>query len=210
MIFLICRQRDEGLSLNMIENKARDAFPRPVNTTYFDAIAQRKNENARADSFFALCLLSSLCDRLGVDKASLSLCRDESGRPFFKDSRLDFSISHSSGTVAVALSDLSCVGIDLELSPITQKHANELAKRYFAPEEVKIVKEGLIGGENLGEIEAFRYIWTEKEAYTKMSGIPLSHVLSSTDTPKGFVRHISVGEITLALCSSGEDEIKII
>ena len=210
MIVISCRHRDESFSSSEIEKMARDAFPHRDNASYLDAIAQRKNESSRADSFFALCLLSSMCEKIGEDKASLSLDRDKSGRPYFKSSELDFSVSHSSGTVAVALSDRSRVGIDLELNCIDTAKAQKLADRYFTAEEAAAVKTGDIGGNSIGSVKAFRHIWTEKEAYAKMSGIPLADILTK-DTPNTvYIHHLDVSGYPVTLCSSLDDEVRVI
>lgn len=91
------------------------------------------------------------------------ILRETGGRPCFRDSPVQFSLSHSGGYVCVALSDQR-VGVDLEcVRPIR----NGLPARVLAPEELRQV------AKLSDETAAFFRFWTLKEAYLKYTGTGL-------------------------------------
>lgn len=90
----------------------------------------------------------------------------------FKGSGLRFNLSHSSGSVLVALAQ-SEVGIDLErIRPL--RDADALAARFFAPSE----RQALQALPARARRQAFFAYWTAKEACVKAMGEPLAPTLS--------------------------------
>ncbi|TNC09221.1 4'-phosphopantetheinyl transferase superfamily protein [Methylobacterium terricola] len=79
-------------------------------------IARFRLAQDRAEREAAHGLLRHLLGlRLGRDPAGLVLARDENGRPFLPGSRgLDFNLSHGGGWVAVGLSGIGRIGVDVE------------------------------------------------------------------------------------------------
>lgn len=181
-----------------LEGRVRTLFSTKASSEYIDAIVRRKNQDSVLESLSALSLLASLLEKAGADSRTLSLSRDEGGRPFFYGSVLDFSISHSRGTVAAALSDSGRVGIDIEAAEIDEKKALRIFHRYF---------EGDVEPPSPAE---FLRLWTEKEAVAKLFGIPLAEALS-TETPA----HITLSKFEIAghpctLAYIGEQEVRIL
>lgn len=72
-----------------------------------------------------------------------------------------FNVSHTTGTVALALSFQGPVGVDLE-DRRRAVSVKALARRWFHPEEQAVLDEA--------GPEAFFRIWTRKEAYLKAKG----------------------------------------
>ncbi len=137
----------------------------------------------------------------------------QNGKPFIKDSGISFSVSHSLGCVACALSaptigsvnipslpdivtengvylvdsdDTVCeVGFDVELhdSVRGKSRLDAIAKRYFSTDEASQV----INSED--KISRFYKLWTEKESIIKCNGEGLS-AISNTDMFK--IRNIGV------------------
>jgi 4'-phosphopantetheinyl transferase len=88
--------------------------------------------------------------------------------------RLAFSIAHTGGLAACAISRIADVGIDVE----TIDHARnelELSRRYFASSEVAELERCSPDARP----ERFAEIWTLKEAYLKAIGTGLSQPLDS-------------------------------
>ncbi len=160
---------DTSLDTEKLPLKVRGAFPHKENDAYFNEISARKNAASVQKSLCSLLLLSRLCDRLGRDCSSLILEREENGKPYFRGSRLNFSISHSKGYVAAALSDDVGVGIDIECSVFSREKAEKLAKRYFSASEMASFD---------GSPESFARIWTEKEARVKLLGSTLAEMVA--------------------------------
>lgn len=79
----------------------------------------------------------------------------DSGKPFFKDSKIFFNYSHSKNYIACAIS-LHEVGIDIEETNISISDA--IAKKYLDNEK-----------DNSKRIE----IWVKKESYSKLKGLGL-------------------------------------
>ena len=79
----------------------------------------------------------------------------DSGKPFFKDSKIFFNYSHSKNYIACAIS-LHEVGIDIEETNISISDA--IAKKYLDNEK-----------DNFKRIE----IWVKKESYSKLKGLGL-------------------------------------
>ena len=94
------------------------AFPKKENEEYFREITQRKNQYSIKESLCALLVLAALLEKANIPSSDLILDRHESGKPRFKNSEIEFSLSHSRGYAAAAISDTSKVGIDLEAADI--------------------------------------------------------------------------------------------
>ncbi len=82
--------------------------------------------------------------------------RTDKNKPYFENNAVYFSLSHSKEYTAVAFCEEE-IGIDLQ-----EKRAlkNDIAKRYFHPDEQKALKNGF----------DFYKIWTMKESFVKFTG----------------------------------------
>ncbi|MEV6025279.1 4'-phosphopantetheinyl transferase superfamily protein [Streptomyces sp. NPDC052036] len=90
------------------------------------------------------------------------------GRPRLVGPRnrgVDFSLSHSSGLVAVAVSTTACVGIDIE-QLLPGRPFEEIARRFFAPEERALWARTHCAD----RLRTWYRIWTRREAYVKATG----------------------------------------
>lgn len=86
------------------------------------------------------------------------------GRPFIANTNIDFNISHSGEYIMLVISDISRVGIDLEIRNI-HIDAIELGKIAFSDCEQNIVADNT---------DKFFTVWTKKEALIKAYGIGFS------------------------------------
>lgn len=102
---------------------------------------------------------------------SLRFVRDERGRPELAGSGgPSFSLSHTDGMVACAVSESGTVGVDVE-GDRGRIDIHGIAGRFFAPAEARAVRERGAG--------AFTRIWTLKEAFLKATGEGLRRPLDS-------------------------------
>lgn len=126
--------------------------------------------NASFERAAGMRLLAATLKAEGLDDFKIGVSRE--GKPFLVNSRLYFSISHSGGLCALALSDKPC-GIDLQDTEAVEKitDRNRFAKRYFSPDELSVYNADPTA-------ETLSYVWTRKEALAKLLGLQLNNALS--------------------------------
>jgi 4'-phosphopantetheinyl transferase len=146
------------------------------------------SERARADRFrwaadrdpyiAAHALLRATLSRVtGIGAADLRFRTAKSGKPALDPAQalpdLHFSLSHTRDLAACAVGRPHALGIDAEAwrapAPI------ELAARYFAPSEARLVAERTPAERP----STFYRLWTLKEAYLKATGQGLAAPLNS-------------------------------
>lgn len=118
----------------------------------------------------ARALLTSTAARCaGVPVGSVTLERTASGAPLLGGGAagMHASLSHTDGLVAVAVSRLGPVGVDVEA--VRPLPGLALSRRWFAPEDT----EWLLGQPDERANIGFLLLWTGKEAVAKMYGTGL-------------------------------------
>jgi 4'-phosphopantetheinyl transferase len=149
-------------------------------------------ERARADRYhfdldrtrfisrrvFARRVLASYLE-LAPDEVGLAA--SPLGKPLLlQEPDLHFSLSHSDGWVAVAVSWKRLVGVDIErVRPIPD--ALDLANGLFAKRETRRIRSTA----ERSRSSAFLTIWTRKESYLKAIGTGLSSTSSEIDVSSG-------------------------
>ena len=122
-----------------------------------------------------------------ADSPTDAIATDENGRPFFPDSTVDFSISHSGSAVAVSLVEGKNIngskvrtGCDIQLIR-PREYLRTVAEENFSADEKNYI---LPQYETQLDCTKFFQIWTLKECYIKLRG------LSVLDMPKvpSFIR----------------------
>ena len=157
---------DINSSTQYNEENLREHFPSPMSQCFIDALCQKNSEKAKSESICAYLNLANLLDTQGINTKSLNLSRTPDGKPYFDNSSISFSISHTDKYFAVVIAD-SEVGIDIESKDMSQSKMQSIAKRFFLPSEA----------EYINDRDSFLRVWTFKEAYAKMTGVPLSTVI---------------------------------
>jgi len=163
------------------------------------------NPTRRRESLGALLALNYLLKRNG-GTSDMTVIRLPDGKPVFSgDAPLPFSLSHSCGmsVAAIGEADDESVGVDIEIAREGVRY-EDIAKRFFDRREMeRFVSRGR-------SVESFMTIWTEKEARSKASGIPL---LEGKDAcaDKFFVSRLTLdtgaGRATLAICSKVQNQM---
>jgi len=97
---------------------------------------------------------------MNADFETAELIRSDSGKPFFVDIPVEFSLSHSGMMWMCMFSDRPC-GLDVERVDGDRDWA-AIARRRYTPEEQHYVE--------LWGIEGFYEIWVRKEAFGKCNG----------------------------------------
>lgn len=108
---------------------------------------------------------------LSLAPAAVAIATEAHGRPVLANRQgrdIGFNVSHTSGLVAVALTDTRDVGIDVEdtARAITQ----DIARRFFSVDEVQALR----AHPAAAQASAFFDYWTLKEAYIKARGLGLT------------------------------------
>lgn len=104
------------------------------------------------------CILADVLKRDYDIKEMPEILRDEMGKPYFENQRLQFNVSHSGEYLAIAISGKE-VGVDLQ-EPKDIKEG--LYRKVVQPEE-----KGLIGEERQKD---FLRLWALKESFVKAEG----------------------------------------
>jgi 4'-phosphopantetheinyl transferase len=121
-----------------------------------------------------------LAERLGIFPRAVELVEDSYGKPRLApvhgSEGLEFNLSHSEVLAVYAFTSGCAVGVDVEL--IRQvPDADELAERFFSPNEVAALRALPFDRRSL----AFLSCWTRKEAFIKALGLGLSCPLDAFD-----------------------------
>lgn len=115
---------------------------------------------------------------LGCPPGEVSLGRDTLGCPRLADDRVRTSLSHADGLVAIAVSCVGRVGIDIE--PVARAGAMaEIATRVCHPREL-VALSRLSGPERT---RALLSLWVCKEALLKAAGIGLAVDMEQFEAP---------------------------
>jgi len=132
-----------------------------------DRLMQRSDKNLSLASEY---LLSYAAKTYGLEK--FTLCYDINGKPYFADSKLQFSLSHSCERVMCAIG-IDEVGCDVER---VRKINQDVTQRYFCKEEY----EQFLAPEGSSERqELFFRLWTLKESFLKAVGLGMRLPLDS-------------------------------
>jgi 4'-phosphopantetheinyl transferase len=136
--------------------------------------SQFRQEKDRIAYIAAHALLrSALIHTLKIPKASLIIDHKKSGKPFLnvpRDITLDITLSHTSGMVAVALSQAGNVGVDVESIELKHIPDNDFSAYGLGHKEIELLA-------SLSEHErreTFIDLWTSREAVAKADGRGLS------------------------------------
>lgn len=138
-----------------------------------ERLSSLKNSNRRLESESALCALARLIS-LSDYTPNFEILRDENGKPYFKNSEIAFSLSHSGNISVAAIFDNECGNIGIDVEKITNRpDISRLAKRFFTFNELDQLKRSAFSP------DCFFDIWTKKEAQAKISGIGLAKILNN-------------------------------
>lgn len=129
-----------------------------------------------------------LKENYNIDK--YELIYNEYGKPFLKDNKLFFNISHDNNLMVIAISDKN-IGIDIEYLTYNRF---VLKKCFNEKEQHKV-------NDKVNKEKEFTKIWVMKEAYVKMKGTGIITDLKDIDTTK--IKNIDIidnEEYIIAIC----------
>ncbi len=133
------------------------------------------------------------------------LCHDDKGRPYFQNSKINISISHSDNMwLCVLCKDKASIDIE----HVADREYLRIADRFFSPAEQQFVRSAGADG--------FFRLWVRKEAYVKYLGQGISYGLENFSLSNGIAlkdeyedvlfREIDFGnDFRCAICIAKED-----
>lgn len=142
-----------------------------------NGVLKKKTDKDRINALLSrLLMISEISSRTGIPQKKIKFEFGSHGKPYLKDSRLQFSLSHTNGAICMAFSespenpDNQEMGVDIEnrsrrVNPI-------MYKRSLSDEEFARVHSS----------EDFIRCWVQKEAFLKRLGIGLSRDLRGINT----------------------------
>lgn len=161
-------------------------------------------------SFGGLLCLKRLTDRYLPCRAHLTLKRESSGKPYFKDKTLgEFNISHSSKLAVAVYSQHGELGIDIELLD-ARKSIDGIAERFLGEEERDYIADAP------DKTLAFYKLWTAKEALVKATGAGLSSLARTNVLSQNgrnfhqFSVRYADADYLMTVCTALGDDVEII
>ena len=104
----------------------------------FDENQSRKDKGTAEHLLVHSTLKVMLKEYFGIENPQI--LRNENGKPYINKEGVHFSLAHSNGLCAVAVSD-SPVGIDCEyIKPRTKEEIKSFAARFFVSNEIELLK----------------------------------------------------------------------
>lgn len=192
MVYLLIKELPQTLDEQGSAEALKEFFTGEQSKGYISAILQKGNELSRRESIFSLLLLLKAIKKLFPDICSLTLAKSEGGKPHFTEGFPCFSISHSDGVCAVAISERE-VGVDIQGS---RESLDRISQRYFSESERR-------------ERDS-RDLWVMKEAYAKLCGIPLPHILPTDISDKASFHLFDCCGMGVCIATDAPTELEII
>ena len=132
-----------------------------------DQLRAERQHNSTDKKTILICytmLRQILAGKLGINPADVKYTVSEKGKPRIAGDEVYFNITHTRDAFALAVSESSPVGIDLE--KVNKNFSFEpVVKRFFSVEEA-----GFILNPDVESRELFFMLWTRKEALLKSFG----------------------------------------
>lgn len=126
------------------------------------------------------------------DFEKIDIQRTKNGKPYIKDSKLNFNVSHSADAIiAIVGLGYDSLGIDMEV--LQNKDREKIIKRFFQKDEI-----AFINSSEDKNLEFYR-IWTKKEAYIKKNALNMTYI-SKINVLKEKVYTFTIDNIIISVC----------
>lgn len=137
------------------------------------------------------------CLKKNFNISDYEIIYNEYNKPYLKNEKIYFNISHDNGTTVLVVSDKE-IGVDVEY--FTYKES--VVRKYFTNNE----QNEILNSTN--KEYDFTRIWVMKEAFIKMKGIGIPYGLINVDTTKikEQIELIENEKYLIAICKSEEQK----
>ena len=130
-----------------------------------------KIKKPAAISFFAKMMLNDIIEKdYALKNALSSFQKDSNGKPSLQNENLHFNISHSKNIVAIAISEIATIGIDVQYK---KSFSPAVIPKVFSESELKVYQQ------EQNPTNFFFDTWSKKEASVKATGNGIKTGLSS-------------------------------
>ena len=153
-------------------------------------ILSAKDKKTQTERAYAYSLLRFVLNGCGITDEALAaeFCFDGAGKPFLKDSKIKFSVSHTDGAAAVAVCECGKIGVDIEKidsekkeklekiiarfcrEPFSVKYNGEKCVKYLADLDKKTTDKLETDLEPLTDNDVAFLRWTVLESALKQEG----------------------------------------
>ena len=128
----------------------------------------------------------------GYDFEKIDIQRTKNGKPYIKDSKLNFNVSHSTDAIiAIVGLGYDSLGIDMEV--LQNKDRKKIIKRFFQKDEI-----AFINSSEDKNLEFYR-IWTKKEAYIKKNALNMTYI-SKINVLKEKIDTFIIDNMVVSVC----------
>ena len=162
-------------------------------------------EDIRADAYAARVVGTLLAHYAIKQISPETVCEkwliSDGGKPHLENCPVHFNISHANGIVAVAMSEISPVGVDIE--PLRAMRAG-FAARYFNQDEQHLIYTAK------DPEEALIRLWTAKEAVGKYLGTGLGDNIPAINTKEAATTVFEKNGTRLALSAAPKCDIPLL
>lgn len=135
------------------------------------AVNRKANDSDKINSLLSrLLLLSEIRRRTGIPERKVKLTLGSFGKPYLKNSELQFSLSHTRGAVCAAFGEDGEIGVDVERR---DRRVNAM-----------MYKRVLCGEEQVHATSDADFIrfWVKKEAFLKRLGVGITRDLRGVNS----------------------------
>ena len=140
-------------------------------------ILKKKQEPDRINALLSrLLVLSEITRRTGIPQNKISFERGKHGKPYLKNSDLQFSLSHTKGAICAAFSDMDDQAVDGEIGVDIERRDRRVNPAVYERTLAKSEKETVRSSED------FIRCWVKKEAFLKRTGFGIVDDLRGIDT----------------------------
>lgn len=184
------------------DEKLYNALYEFVSPARIERVKRMYRDTDRKLSILSEALLIYALKHNGYDKA-LEFETGKNGKPYLKDRKFNFNISHSGSRAVCAITDMKCdIGCDIEA---VTEYDSRIAKRIFDEREQASLAAASEDEVNL----LFTELWTKKESYIKCTGLGLASVSSNIGEGYAFLSFNGLEGYKLTLCVNCKEEPKV-
>ena len=135
------------------------------------AVNKKANDADKINALLArLLIISEIKRRTGLSERKIRFTHGTYGKPYLKDSGLQFSLSHTKGAVCAAFGEDGEIGIDVERR---DRRVNEAMYKRVLSEEERF--------HATSDVDFIRF-WVQKEAFLKRLGVGISRDLRGVNS----------------------------
>lgn len=135
------------------------------------AVNRKANDSDKINSLLSrLLLLSEISRRTGIPQRRITLSLGTFGKPYLKNSKLQFSLSHTRGAICAVFGEDGEVGVDVErrdrrVDPVMYKRVLCAEERLRTSSSADFIR-----------------FWVKKEAFLKRLGVGITRELKGVNS----------------------------